>query len=110
MKRHSFALVDCNNFYAGCEQVFQPQLQKRPVVVLDNSDGIVVARSQETKALDAGMVQPYFKIRRAYERQGGLAFPPTTRSTAICRAESWRRCGSSPTRSRSTPATRPSRA
>ncbi|MBN62209.1 MAG: hypothetical protein CME20_12705 [Gemmatimonadetes bacterium] len=74
MKRHSFALVDCNNFYANCEQVFQPQLQKRPVVVLGNNDGIVVARSQEAKALDVGMGQPYFKIRRAYERQGGLAF------------------------------------
>ena len=46
MKRHSFALVDCNNFYATCAQVFQPQLQKRPVEVLDNSDVIVVARSQ----------------------------------------------------------------
>lgn len=43
-------------------------------MVLGNNDGIVVARSQESKALDVGMGQPYFKIRRAYERQGGLAF------------------------------------
>lgn len=74
MKHRSFALVDCNNFYASCEQVFQPQLKKRPVVVLGNNDGIVVARSQEAKALGVGMGQPYFKIRRAYEHQGGLAF------------------------------------
>ena len=74
MKRASFALVDCNSFYASCEQVFQPQLQKRPVVVLGNNDGIVVARSPAAKALDVPMGQPYFKIRRAYERAGGLAF------------------------------------
>ena len=73
MKCSSFALVDCNNFYASCEQVFQPRLRKRPVVVLGNKDGIVVARSPEAKKLGVAMGQPYFKIRRAYERAGGLA-------------------------------------
>ena len=73
MKCSSFALVDCNNFYASCEQVFQPRLRKRPVVVLGNNDGIVVARSPEAKKLGVAMGQPYFKIRRAYERAGGLA-------------------------------------
>ena len=74
MAHRSFALVDCNNFYASCKQVYQPQLKKRPVVALGNNNEIIVARSQEAKALNVGMGQPYFKIRRAYERQGGLAF------------------------------------
>ena len=41
------ALVDCNNFYASCERVFQPQLEKQPIVVLSNIDGCVIARSNE---------------------------------------------------------------
>ena len=68
-----FALVDCNNFYASCERVFQPKLGARPVVVLSNNDGCVVARSPEAKALGIGMGDPYFKIRHAFERRGGLA-------------------------------------
>ena len=64
MKYSNFALVDCNNFYASCEQIFQPRLRKRPVVVLGNNDGIVVARSAEAKELDVAMGQPYFEIRR----------------------------------------------
>lgn len=50
-----FALVDCNNFYASCERVFQPALNKKPVVVLSNNDGCVVARSNEAKALGIPM-------------------------------------------------------
>ena len=46
-----FALVDCNNFYVSCERVFQPHLEGRPVVVLSNNDGCVVARSNEVKKL-----------------------------------------------------------
>ena len=42
-----FALVDCNNFYASCERVFQPKLAGQPIVVLSNNDGCVVARSNE---------------------------------------------------------------
>ena len=45
------ALVDCNNFYASCERVFQPDLRGKPVVVLSNNDGCVIARSNEAKAL-----------------------------------------------------------
>ena len=45
------ALVDCNNFYASCERVFQPELRGKPVVVLSNNDGCVIARSNEAKAL-----------------------------------------------------------
>ena len=73
MKYSNFALVDCNNFYASCEQIFQPRLRKRPVVVLGNNDGIVVARSAEAKELGVAMGQPYFEIRRAYEQAGGIA-------------------------------------
>ena len=49
------ALVDCNNFYASCERVFQPRLRGKPVVVLSNNDGCVIARSNEAKALGVEM-------------------------------------------------------
>jgi DNA polymerase V len=52
------ALVDCNNFYASCERVFQPALRGRPVVVLSNNDGCVIARSNEAKVLGVGMGEP----------------------------------------------------
>ena len=50
-----FALVDCNNFYASCERVFDPRLKKRAVVILSNNDGCIVARSNEAKALGIPM-------------------------------------------------------
>ena len=65
-----FALVDCNNFYASCERVFQPRLEGRPVVVLSNNDGCVIARSNEAKKLGIGMGVPYFKVRPLIERHG----------------------------------------
>jgi len=58
-----FALVDCNNFYASCERLFQPQYTRAPVVVLSNNDGCVIARSNEAKALGIPMGEPLFKIR-----------------------------------------------
>jgi DNA polymerase V len=58
-----FALVDGNNFYVSCERVFNPRLEGRPVVVLSNNDGCVVARSNEARALDIGMGVPVFKVR-----------------------------------------------
>ena len=45
------ALVDCNNFFASCERVFNPSLQNKPVVILSNNDGCIIARSNEAKAL-----------------------------------------------------------
>ncbi|MGI9289791.1 MAG: Y-family DNA polymerase [Gammaproteobacteria bacterium] len=57
-----FALVDCNSFYASCEQVFRPDLRGKPVVVLSNNDGFVVARSREAKALGIGDLQTFFKV------------------------------------------------
>jgi len=59
-----FALVDCNNFYASCERLFRPDLASRPIIVLSNNDGCVVARSREAKALGIGMGIPVFKIRQ----------------------------------------------
>ena len=58
-----FALVDCNNFYASCERVFNPSLRLRPVVVLSNNDGCIIARSEEAKALGIQMGMPEFKCR-----------------------------------------------
>jgi len=58
-----YALIDCNNFYASCERVFQPKWQGRPVVVLSNNDGCIISRSEEAKALGIGMAVPEFKIR-----------------------------------------------
>ncbi|HPR56162.1 MAG TPA: Y-family DNA polymerase [Deltaproteobacteria bacterium] len=59
----TFALVDCNNFYASCERVFNPKLADRPVVVLSNNDGCIIARSDEAKALGIRMGQPLFECR-----------------------------------------------
>jgi len=56
-----FGLVDCNNFYVSCERLFRPDLTYRPVVVLSNNDGCIIARSNEAKALGLGMGTPYFK-------------------------------------------------
>lgn len=69
-----FALVDVNSFYASCETVFRPDLRGRPVVVLSNNDGCVVARSREAKACGIKMGEPWFKIARDAERQGVVAF------------------------------------
>ncbi|TCL72392.1 DNA polymerase V [Hydrogenispora ethanolica] len=57
-----FALADCNNFYVSCERVFNPALNGRPVVVLSNNDGCVIARSNEAKQLGIQMAQPAFQI------------------------------------------------
>ena len=56
-------LVDCNNFYASCERVFNPRLNKKPVIVLSNNDGCVIARSNESKDLGIKMGEPVFKIK-----------------------------------------------
>ncbi|MCD4787405.1 MAG: Y-family DNA polymerase [Desulfobacterales bacterium] len=58
----AFAIVDCNNFYVSCERVFNPKLAGKPVVVLSNNDGCVVARSNEAKALGIKMGVPVFQI------------------------------------------------
>lgn len=67
------ALIDCNNFYVSCERLFDPKLKKRPVVVLSNNDGCVVARSQEAKVLGIPMGAPYFQYSNLLQRSGGVA-------------------------------------
>ena len=69
-----FGLVDCNNFYASCERVFQPSLQHRPVVVLSNNDGCIVARSNEVKSLGIGMGTPYFKVKDVIQKNNIAVF------------------------------------
>src|SRR5690348_11805904 len=59
MTQQVLALVDCNNFYASCERVFNPKLDRQPVVVLSNNDGCIIARSNEAKALGFAMGDPY---------------------------------------------------
>ena len=63
-----FLLVDCNNFFVSCERAFQPQLEGKPVVVLSNNDGCVVARSNESKAMGIKMGTPFFKVRNVSRR------------------------------------------
>ena len=69
-----YGLCDCNNFFVSCERVFRPDLEGRPVVVLSNNDGCVVARSNEAKAIGIGMGQPYFQARGLLERHGSVVF------------------------------------
>lgn len=64
-----FALIDCNNFYTSCERVFNPRLVGKPVVVLSNNDGCVIARSNESKRLGITMGAPLFKIQELIERE-----------------------------------------
>jgi DNA polymerase V len=63
-----FALIDCNNFYASCERVFRPDLVGKPVVVLSNNDGCVIARSNEAKAAGVPMGAPAFKYQELFNR------------------------------------------
>jgi DNA polymerase V len=69
-----FALVDCNNFYVSCERVFNPKLEHKPVVVLSNNDGCVVARSNEAKALGIKMGIAAFEIAGLLKKHNVLIF------------------------------------
>ena len=69
-----YALVDCNNFYASCERVFAPHLAGRPIVVLSNNDGCVIARSAEAKAAGIPMGKPAFMCRELFTRHGVAVF------------------------------------
>lgn len=65
-----FALVDCNNFYASCERVFDPRLAGRPVAILSNNDGCVIARSEEVKRLGVPMGAPAHEHKETFRRNG----------------------------------------
>ena len=64
----SIALIDCNNFYASCERIFNPKLIGKPIVVLSNNDGCIIARSKESKKLGIKMGEPYFKAKNIIEK------------------------------------------
>jgi DNA polymerase V len=64
------ALIDCNNFYASCGRVFQPRLRGKPIVVLSNNDGCVIARSNEAKALGIPMGAPWHLYKEQFQRSG----------------------------------------
>ena len=57
------ALADCNNFFASCERSIRPELEGKPIVVLSNNDGCIIARSNEAKALGYKMGEPVFKVK-----------------------------------------------
>lgn len=67
-------LADCNNFYCSCERVFRPDLIGKPVVVLSNNDGCVIARSEEAKALGYKMGDPFYQVKGKLEAEGVAIF------------------------------------
>lgn len=70
----TFGIIDCNNFYVSCERVFQPALDTKPVVVLSNNDGNIIARSNEAKALGITMGMPFFKAEPLIEKNDVTTF------------------------------------
>lgn len=73
-QQNCFALVDVNNFFVSCERAFDPSLENKPVVVLSNNDGCVVARSNEVKQLNIPMAVPFFKIKEEVKRHNIIYF------------------------------------
>ena len=69
-----FALIDCNNFYASCQRVFEPHLIGKPVVILSNNDGCVIARSNEAKALGIPMGAPAFQLDTLFKNNNVNVF------------------------------------
>ncbi|WP_428355045.1 hypothetical protein [Methyloprofundus sp.] len=63
------ALVDCNNFYVSCERVFRPDLWNKPVAVLSNNDGCIVARNQEVKDLGIKMAVPVYQVEHLISKR-----------------------------------------
>ena len=70
----SIALIDCNNFYASCERIFNPKLIGQAIVVLSNNDGCIIARSKEAKKLGIKMGEPYFKAKKIIEKNNVKVF------------------------------------
>lgn len=69
-----YAIVDCNSFYCSCERVFKPFLFDKPVVVLSNNDGCIIARTDEAKQLGVGMAGPYFLAKPLIEKHQVAVF------------------------------------
>ena len=69
-----FALVDCNNFYASCERLFNPKLYGRPIIVLSNNDGCAIARSDEAKAIGIVMGSPAYQLQDVIKQNNVAVF------------------------------------
>lgn len=69
-----YGLADCNNFYCSCERVFHPDLIGKPVVVLSNNDGCVIARSEESKALGIKMGEVFYQVKEKLEQNNVAVF------------------------------------
>ena len=74
-KKKIIALVDCNSFYVSCERLFNPILNRFPVVVLSNNDGCVISRSKEAKEIGIRMGEPYFKVKELAKKYNVKVFP-----------------------------------
>tara|TARA_X000000368_G_C23020094_1_gene707545 strand:+ start:340 stop:1602 length:1263 start_codon:yes stop_codon:yes gene_type:complete len=70
----AIALVDCESFYASCERVFRPDLKNKPIVVLSNNDGCIIAFSKEAKKMGISMGIPWFKVKNSFLKQKGQVF------------------------------------
>ena len=68
MRKKTFALIDCNNFFASCERVFNPSLKNKPIAILSSNDGCIIARSKEVKKLGIPMGAPLYKWNHLIER------------------------------------------
>ena len=66
----AIAIIVANNFYASCEQNINPHLRNKPVVILSNNDGCIIARSPEARALKIKMGTPYFKVKERLNKLG----------------------------------------
>ena len=72
--KKKIALVDCNSFYVSCERLFNPKIQCKPVVVLSNNDGCIIARTNEAKALGIKMGEPLFKAKKIIKQNNVKVF------------------------------------
>ena len=72
--KKKIALIDCNSFYVSCERLFNPKIQKVPVVVLSNNDGCVISRSIEAKRIGIKMGEPYFKVKELVKKNNVQIF------------------------------------
>ena len=71
---NKIALVDCNSFYVSCERLFNPSINKKPVIVLSSNDGCVISRSTEAKNLGIKMGEPYFKVKKTVKENDVSVF------------------------------------
>jgi DNA polymerase V len=74
MPNSLFALVDCNNFYASCERVFNPALEGKPIIVLSSNDGCIIARSNEAKAFGIPMGKPFYQYKELCQQHRIVVF------------------------------------